>query len=85
MEEAKLNKMVIKIEGVVANEELADGLTILSASLGHAIILSIQNGKFDRSKLHDFFEELESRIMSSTRDSANAFKKNANVGIKRMD
>ena len=67
MNEKKLNKSVVEIEKSIENEQLEDGLTILSATLAHTLILAINNGHFDRSKLHVFFEEIESRVMTSTK------------------
>lgn len=79
MNEEKLKTNIARIEKSIENEELADGLDILAATLSHALILSIQSGNFNRAKLHDFFEEMENRIMSATRDSSK------NIGIKRKD
>ena len=79
MDEEKLKTNIARIEKSIENEELADGLDILAATLSHALILSIQSGNFNRAKLHDFFEEMENRIMSATRDSSK------NIGIKRKD
>ena len=79
MDAKKLSQNIAMIEKSIENEELADGLDILAATLSHALILSIQSGNFNRARLHDFFEEMENRIMSATRDS------NKNIGIKRKD
>lgn len=79
MDAKKLAENIARIEKSIENEELADGIDILASTLSHALILSIQSGHFDRSRLHDFFEEMENRIMASTRPE----KKN--IGIKRKD
>lgn len=76
MDVKKLNENIAKIEKSIENEELADGLDILAATLSHALVLSIQSGNFNRAKLHEFFEEMENRIMSAT---------SKNIGIKRKD
>ena len=79
MNTKKLQDNISKIEKTIEDEELADGLDILAATLSHALILSIQSGNFNRERLHDFFEEMESRIMSATR------MEKKNIGIRRMD
>lgn len=79
MDAKKLQDNISKIEKTIEDEELADGLDILAATLSHALILSIQSGNFNRERLHDFFEEMESRIMSATR------MEKKNIGIRRMD
>jgi hypothetical protein len=82
MDVKKLNENIAKIEKSIENEELADGLDILAATLSHALALSIQSGNFNRNKLHEFFEEMENRIMSATKnDNASGH----NIGIRRKD
>lgn len=79
MNTKKLQDNISKIEKTIEDEELADGLDILAATLSHALILSIQSGNFNRAKLHDFFEEMESRIMSATRSEKKS------IGIRRKN
>ena len=82
MDVKKLNENIAKIEKSIENEELADGLDILAATLSQALALSIQSGNFNRNKLHEFFEEMENRIMSATRSD---YPGKHNLGIKRKD
>jgi xylose isomerase len=65
MQAEKLSRKIAEIEKLVEDESLGDGLTILSATLSHAIALSIESGNFDAAKLHHFLEEMEKRILSS--------------------
>ena len=44
---------------MLADETLADGLSILSATLASIIVGAIQDGQFDRYKLGEYFSELE--------------------------
>ncbi len=75
MDQKKLNDMIKQIEAPLKNETLADGLTELSAALAHIVVLSINQGVFDRSKVHKFFEEIEEGVMVETKPK----------GIKRAD
>ena len=49
MDAKKLSQNIAMIEKSIENEELADGLDILAATLSHALILSIQSGNFNRA------------------------------------
>jgi len=78
MDEKKLELNIAKIEKSIENEELADGINILAATLSHTLALSIESGNFNRARLHEFFEEMENGIISATR-------KKKNIGIRRKE
>lgn len=76
----KLNKRILAIEEILKDDELADGITAISASFSHVIAVAIRSGNFDRDKLHVFM----SRVEESIRSESGAYQQRAS-GIKRMD
>jgi hypothetical protein len=76
MDQKTLEQKIIDVESVLADETLADGLSILSATLASIIVGAIQDGQFDRYKLGEYFSELENRILKT-------FDSNAGRGISR--
>ncbi len=75
MDQNKLNEMIVRMETPLKDETLADSITAISATLAHVLILSIQQNAFEKRKLHEFFDELETRIVIETKPK----------GIKRAD
>jgi len=65
MDQKTLEQKIIDVESVLADETLADGLSILSATLASIIVGAIQDGQFDKHKLGEYFGELESKIMNT--------------------
>ncbi len=76
MDQKTLEQKIIDVESVLADETLADGLSILSATLASIIVGAIQDRQFDRYKLVEYFSELENRILKT-------FDSNAGRGISR--
>lgn len=76
MDQKTLEQKIIDVESVLADETLADGLSILSATLASIIVGAIQDRQFDRYKLGEYFSELENRILKT-------FDSNAGRGISR--
>ena len=67
MDQKALNNIIVKLEQEIKEMPLDEGITVVSAELAHILTLSIKQNQFKRERLHDFFEEMENRIMSATR------------------
>ena len=65
MDQKTLEQKIISVESVLADETLADGLSILSATLASIIVGAIQDGQFDPYRLGEYFDDLENRIMKT--------------------
>lgn len=60
--EKKLEKEVGSILYVIRNDEIDEGIDVLSASLSSAIIAANKAGLFNEEDLDKFFNELKNRI-----------------------
>lgn len=79
-----IENKIIAIENTIGDDSLPDGITAVSGALAHILTMAIKQDAFDRRKLKEFFEELEAKIMTNTKEaSAGVSRSEKNVGIKR--
>ena len=65
-----IEKKIIELEKIISESTLDEGITVVSGALAHILSMAINQNAFDRNRLHDYFEELEARIMRITKDTA---------------
>ena len=80
----EIEKKIIEIENILAENSLNEGITAVSGTLAHILTMAINQNAFDRNRLNAFFEEIEARIMANTKSLNPVISRdNSKIGIKR--
>ena len=61
-----------KIQEIVKDNYLDEGIEVLAAAFSSTLVMAIRADAFDRNGIHTYMEELEARIMASTRKNSKA-------------
>ena len=80
---AHMDGKIEEIEEAIKDEELADGITEISAVFTHIISAAIQSGNFDKYQLHTFMERIEASIRAGS--GIETPRMHREMGIKRLD